>query len=742
VIPKTLHFEAPSPKIDFATSPFFVARERASWPEGATPRRAGVSSFGVGGTNAHVVVEEPPLLPATGPSRPHQLLVVSARTSAALDRATARLADHLERNPELPLADVAYTLQAGRKAFAQRRCVVAADPAEAVAALRGTPPPASRQALPRPASVAFLFPGQGSQYVHMGRGLYRDEPVFREVMDRCAEVLRPVLGLDLRSALYGERPLEEAAEALKATALTQPALFAVEYALARQLMHWGIVPESMIGHSVGEFVCGALSGVFSLEDALRLVGERGRLMQRQPEGSMLSVRLGAEAVRGRLEPGLSVASDNGPSLCVVAGPHEAVARAEASFTSEGVVCRRLQTSHAFHSAMMDEAIEPFAAIARSVPLEAPRIPFVSTATGTWIRPEEATDPYYWARHLRATVLFAPGVRALFEEKDRVLLEVGPRATLATLARQQAPDKSRVVVSSLSDTAEGETEPRAVLAALGQLWLAGASPDWDAFHDLGLRRRVSLPTYPFERIRFWIDPARAAQPRELFPESAVTANVAEAALPIPSEETMPQPTASLPSAAAAPRQERLVPELARVLEEVSGVEISLAEKDASFMELGLDSLALTQVAQQIQKAFGVKVTFRQMMEACPSLSTLAEYLDGQLPAEAFAAEAEAPAAAPVAAAVAVAPVQVAMAAAPYPTMGSAPVAASAPGSLQWLIDQQLQLMRQQLMLMGGGGVAPAQTPPVPLVQVAAPVSVAAPQPAPAPAPAPTPAPAAA
>ena len=640
-IPPSLHFESPNPKLELDSSPFYVASKRIAWPRGQAPRRAGVSSFGVGGTNAHVVLEEAPLPEPAGPAREHQLLVVSARTPEALARSVARLADRLEADPGLALADVAYTLQVGRTAFAQRRAVVARDAAEAVARLRGGDARGvvARRARAQAPPVAFLFPGQGSQYVGMGATLYREEPAFKAAVDRCAEPLREVLGFDLRERLYPASGVEPAGdEALRATSLAQPALFVTEYALARQLMHWGVVPESMVGHSVGEFVCAVLAGVFPLEDAVRLVGERGRLMQGLPEGSMLSVRLSAEALAPRLSPELAIASENGPSLCVASGPKAAVARLRAQLEAEGVACRELHTSHAFHSPMMDPVVAPFAERVARVKLRAPEIPFVSSVTGLFIRPEEATDPMYWARHLRATVRFAPAVRVLMENPDRVLLEVGPRATLTTLARQQADGRGRVAAATLPDEPGRDGEWTTLLTALGQLWTAGVPIDWERLQDRGRRRRIALPTYPFERLRFWIDPARPAAVSGLQAETAPTP-----AAPAPSSHEvtatpMPENAASA-SAPASSRRASLVPRLARLLEDVSGIEAG--DESATFVELGFDSLALTQVAQQLQKEFGVKVTFRQMMEAFTSLGELAAHLDQQMPPD--AAPAPAPAA---------------------------------------------------------------------------------------------------
>jgi len=700
-IPESLHFTSPNPKLELESSPFYVASKRLAWTRSETPRRAGVSSFGVGGTNAHVVLEEAPPPEPTGPAREYQLLVVSARTPEALERGAERLADQLEARAGMPLADAAFTLQVGRTAFAQRRAVVARDAAEAVARLRGNDARGvvARKAAAQAPPVAFLFPGQGSQYVGMGAVLYQEEPVFRQEVDRCAELLREVLGFDLRERLYPATGAGAAGdETLRATSLAQPALFTTEYALARQLMHWGIAPESMVGHSVGEFVCGVLAGVFPLEDAVRLVGERGRLMQELPEGAMLSVRLSAEALAPRLPAELAIASENGPSLCVASGPKPAVARLQAELEAEAVACRALHTSHAFHSPMMDAAVLPFADRLASVRLRPPLIPFVSTATGRFIHAEEATDPMYWARHLRTTVRFAPAVRVLMEQAERVLLEVGPRATLTTLARQQGDGRSRVAAPTLPDARGADGEWTTLLTALGQLWTAGVPIDWERLHDRGRRRRVALPTYSFERLRFWIDPARpASSPLE------VTAT--------PMAQNAPPASPPAPS-----RRASLVPRLAKLLEDVSGIEAG--DESATFVELGFDSLALTQVAQQIQKELGVKLTFRQMMETFPSLGALAEHLDQQLPAAA-APPPVAPGAEPASAAV-------------LPRLANAPAGAPAPaGHVQQVIDQQLEIMRQQLALLSGAGLAvpafaaPATAPAVPAVPAAAAPAAAAP-----------------
>ncbi|WP_147452462.1 polyketide synthase, partial [Corallococcus praedator] len=510
-LPPTLHFQTPNPKIDFGKSPFFVQTKRSAWPEGTEPLRAGVSSFGVGGTNAHVVVEEAPARPASGPSKPVHLLLLSAKTPGAVTQAAERLAAHLQANPELPLADVAHTLSTGRRAFPFRKAVVAGSAQEAVKAL--TAAGAEATALESTPPLAFLFPGQGSQHPDMAHGLYRHAPAFRATVDACAEVLKPLLGRDLREVLFPKDPESpEAAEALRQTSFAQAALFTVEYALAQLWWSWGVRPGALVGHSVGEFVAACLAGVFTLEDALHLVAKRGQLMQAQAPGSMLSVRLPAEALAPRLTDGLAIASDNGPRLCVVSGPTDAVLRLQATLEAEGAASRLLQTSHAFHSPMMDAAVAPFLETVKGMRLSEPRIPIVSTATGTWLTPAEATSPDYWARHLRDTVRFAPALRTLWDKSDHLLLEVGPRVTLATLARQQATAEQRArVFTSLGESSGDTADWSALLNAAGQLWRRGVPLDGSAFHADEQRQRVTLPTYPFQRQRHWIDLERAPVP---------------------------------------------------------------------------------------------------------------------------------------------------------------------------------------------------------------------------------------
>ncbi len=750
VIPPTLHYQNPNPRIDFANSPFFVNAQLQAWQAGATPRRAGVSSFGVGGTNAYVVLEEPPQLPASSPSRPYQLLLLSAKTATALDVATSNLKQYLAEHTDLNLADVAFTLQVGRKDFSQRRFVVCRDRADAVQAMETLPPQqsATRSTSSRNPEVVFMFPGQGAQYINMGLNLYQQEPLFRETVDRCAEILLPHLGRDLREVLYPQSGGEEAAtEILRNTFFTQPALFTIGYALAQVWISWGITPSGMIGHSIGEFVAACLAGVFSLDDALRLVATRGRLMQELPSGAMLSVRAPASAVEPWLTGDLAIAAVNAPNLCVVSGPTSVIAALQQTLEAQEIAAKPLHTSHAFHSPMMDPIVAPFAAVVREVVLHPPQLPFVSTVTADWITPEQATDPLYWANHLRATVRFADGIQTLWQVPSRVLLEVGPRTTTATLARRQAQDlKTQIVISSLSDTAENQAEWESLLQAVGQLWLAGATIDWQSFYAHETRHRIPLPTYPFDRKRFWVDPAPQPQPSSLnppaLPPQAQPSDPLFPSSPIqPIGATMPT-TQMMPTVQS--RAQRLMPLLKEIVEETSGLELADTDESATFLELGLDSLTLTQVGLALQKRFNVQVTFRQLLKELPNLVALADFMDRQLPADAFPAE-PAPPEAIATPPVPVAPTPQLSTPSPSPVLQSVPAPAIAPtpyppvlaapqpvatssSALEAVINQQLYVMARQLELLSGGSSAGygAMTPQAIPSQLAQPVST--PQPA--------------
>jgi acyl transferase domain-containing protein/thioesterase domain-containing protein/D-arabinose 1-dehydrogenase-like Zn-dependent alcohol dehydrogenase/acyl carrier protein len=505
-LPPSLHYERPNPQIDFANSPFFVNHQLVDWKaDEATPRCAGVSSFGVGGTNAHVIVEEAPALESSGPSRPLQLITLSAKTPTALESATHNLSDWLQSHEEIALADVAYTLNQGRQSFAYRRSLVCSDINDALQQLGNPAGLAISKASEKARTVVFLFPGQGSQYLNMTRNLYASESVFKNAFDECTTLLTPSLGLNLRDLLYSDNEQHHAT--LKQTAYTQPALFAVEYALAKLWMAYGVQPRAMLGHSIGEYVAACLAGVFSLEEALVLVATRGQLIQSLPSGAMLAVPLSEEEIQPWMTTEVSLAAVNGSKRCVVSGTHQAMASLQQALQAQGIESRALQTSHAFHSHLLEPILAPFSQKVGQMKLRPPKIPYLSNFTGDWIRSEQATDPQYWVSHLRHAVRFADNVQALFKHQTDILLEVGPGQTLLAMMRQEPEYSDRaVLVASLPrqrDT-ENQAEITQFLHTLGQLWSQGVDIHWPAFYAEEKRHRLPLPTYPFERQRYWID----------------------------------------------------------------------------------------------------------------------------------------------------------------------------------------------------------------------------------------------
>ena len=524
-IPPSLHFEKGNPEIDFEHSPFYVNDTLSSWESKGSARRAGVSSLGIGGTNAHVIVEEAPPKATSSESRPCQLLLLSAQSVEALEQVTSRLVDHVKRHPDQPLPDVAYTLQVGRKAYDYRRMLVCKGSEDALMAL--DPHDSARvftaAEKPKDRDIVFMFSGQGAQYVDMGLGLYQHESVFREQIDYCSEYLKPELGFDLRDVLFPAKgQVEEATERLRQTGITQPALFVTEYALARLWMSWGVKPHGMVGHSIGEYVAACLANVFTLDEGLSLVAARGNLMQECPGGSMLAVSLSEEEVQTCLGQKLSLALINGPSRCVLSGEPDAIDRLAEELSKKDIGCSRLHTSHAFHSPMMDAALNRFRKQVETVALNPPQVPFLSNTTGTWIRNDEATDPDYWVRHLRNTVRFADNLQELLKEPDRVLLELGPGHTLSVLARQATSTGQTIVCSSMRAPKEDTPDCAFILKSLGQLWLAGIEVDWSGFYSNEKRHRLPLPTYPFERTSHWFQPEEVGRP--LFSSESATSRV--------------------------------------------------------------------------------------------------------------------------------------------------------------------------------------------------------------------------
>jgi acyl transferase domain-containing protein/acyl carrier protein len=496
ILAPSLHFEQANPAIDLTGSPFYVQDRLAEWNSNGLPRRAGVSAFGIGGTNAHAVLEQAPQRPDSGPSRPYQLLVLSARSETALDRLTEEFEADLVRNSVRPLADIAFSLATGRQAMPYRRYLVRPSGSADVPALTGS------AAAIEGAAAVFLFPGQGAQHVGMGRDLYEREAIFRSEFDRCAEILEPHLGTDLRPVIFAADASEES---LRQTGLAQPALFATEYSLARLLMSWGITPAAMIGHSLGEYVAACLAGVLSLEDALAVVALRGMLMQDTAPGAMLAAPLSEDEALPLLDSNVELAAVNGPSQTVFSGPADAMAGFANRLAERDIPFVRLRTSHAFHSPTMEPALSRFGAMLRSISLRAPKLPYVENLSGGW-QTAAAADPKYWVDHGRHTVRFSAGCRTLLDAGYRTFIEVGPGSTLSKLMEPQLRATGAGVV------AQAGPDQRALLEAVGRLWIHGVAVDWRKYYREESRNRVSLPLYPFEWQRYDASPSPAAVPR--------------------------------------------------------------------------------------------------------------------------------------------------------------------------------------------------------------------------------------
>ncbi|WP_405647246.1 type I polyketide synthase [Streptomyces uncialis] len=603
-IPPTLHLDEPTELFDWAASPFEPAVTARPWRVPG-PRRAGVSSFGIGGTNAHVVLEQPPSAPPSAPGREHTLLTISARTPAALDETARLLGERLAAGPAPRLDDIGHTLAAGRTAHPYRRALVVRSTDEAATRLRETIGAAAEPARQRP--VALLLPGGGVHYDGMGRGLYATEPVYRETIDRCAGILRPVLGRDIRDALLAEaaasRDGGEHTALLDGTATGHraasfPALVATEYALARVLeQRYGVTPVALLGHSLGEYTAACLAGVIALEDVLPLVAERERLFA-SVGGTSLSVRRGEDAVTPFLAPGLAVAAVNGPDACTVSGRTDAVIALEARLTAAGVDHHRLRVPVAVHSPVLDPVLPEFRDLVAGIRLSKPRVPYLSNVTGTWITEEEATDPEYWVRHSRRTVRFADALRTLGDAaRPPVLLEAGPGGGLGKLARTVLGPRVPVVAALRHAYAE-QDDGSFLLGALGALWCAGAGPDLPALWRGTRPRRVPLPGYPFARSRFWIDPPGGG-PVSGGPVPSYT----------PADGGSPPVAAVGTRSRSGPPDDSPLGRVTRLWEESLGV--TGIAPDQNFFDLGGDSMLLMRLTGQVRDALGVDLSVRRL-----------------------------------------------------------------------------------------------------------------------------------
>jgi len=608
-IPPSLGFSEPNPRIDFAHSPFFVNAAARDWASEG-PRRAGVSSFGIGGTNIHAVLEEAPEVEASEAARPHELLVLSAETETAFEQVRLRLASCLSEDETLGLGDVAATLRVGRKAMKQRGFLVADDREALIEALTTGKGLAPREVPASAPPLTFSFPGQGSQRINAAKAIYAQEAGFRKTIDRLLTHASATMDLDFRAVMFPEGDGEEASRRLERTELTQPALYILEVALGRLWMSWGLRPQTLVGHSIGEYAAAALAGVFSLEDGLDLVIGRGELIASMPGGDMLAVQLSEEALAPYLTDAMSLAAVNAAERCVVSGPAAPIADLAAALTEAGVENRVLRTSHAFHSSMMDPILEPFRARVAGIALEPPKLEIISCLTAEPLRAEEATDPDYWVRQLRGTVRFGEVLTGL-RAAGHAILEVGPGQQLTGMAKQTG-----VTVALPSLPSRDEPDDAYLLKTVGRLWCAGFRLNWRRF-DRGRRvRRVPLPAYPFERDRYWLD----------FPEDAVAAPAAE-----PAAEVTPAPVEK-PVAAGVSHRTHILDQLKALLHQTFGIDPEGMDIHATFFELGVDSLLMLQAVSAIKETMAVEIPFRYMFEELSTLDDLAGYLAELIPPE--------------------------------------------------------------------------------------------------------------
>jgi phthiocerol/phenolphthiocerol synthesis type-I polyketide synthase E len=612
-LPPSLHFESPNPDIDFANSPFYVNDQLRNWEGNGSRLRAGVSSFGVGGTNAHVILEEAPEPEPPCASRERQLIVVSARSEAALETASANLARRVGELRAEDLADAAYTLQVGRKRMSHRRMMVCRDKAEAVRRLESKEAQwfswAREGEIPR---LIFMFPGQGSQYVNMGREVYESEAEYRNQLGWCADELKDRLGIDLREVIYpGAGGEGVAEERLNETRITQPALFAVEYAMARQLEKWGIKADVMIGHSLGEYVAACIAGVMSPEEALRLVSRRGELMEEAGPGCMAAVMMSEEEAEERVKgKSVSIAAVNGRNQVVISGETPAIEKILKELEREGRVTKRLKTRQAFHSEMMEKAAARFVEEVKKVKLRAGNVDYISNVSGKKAKVEEATEAEYWGRQMIERVRFGEGLEEAKQGTAATLVEVGPGEGLSKLAR---PGAGRAI-STIRDEKDKRSDSEHLTTALGQLWLAGAEIDWEGYYGGERRKRIELPTYPFERQRYWIDvfrPRNGAAEYENFEEKLNGRVEQDASLEY--TEAVPalysRPLLSSPYIAPVKKREKFIAELWQRALGVDKVGV-----EDNFFELGGDSLIAIKVISQLKKEYKIDLPIAGLYEA--------------------------------------------------------------------------------------------------------------------------------
>lgn len=613
MIPPSINFEEPNPAIDFENSPFYVNNTLKKWesPDGS-PLLAGVTSLGMGGTNAHIILEEAPVFerPVVEDRWP-LLLTYSAKNESALDDYSARLADFLKENPNEKLSNVAYTLQTGRKEFPYKRFLAVRDREDAIEKLEKLPKTSvqthSDHAEGR--EVVFLFPGQASQYVNMGRDLYRSNPVFKKHLDRCADILEPIMNVDIRELMYPEPGREEeATNQLQNTVFTQPTIFSIEYSMAMVWMDLGIKPVAVLGHSMGEFTAACIAGVFDLETGLKLIALRGSIMQELEPGSMLTVMLPPSEVEPYLNERLSISVINTPSSCVISGDDEAIHAVKKVLDAKDVYTRLLETSHAFHSHMMDPILDKYREFASTMTYNQPSIPVISTVIANWVSHDDLTNPEYWVANIRQPVRYAETIEKLFDKPEWILMEVGPRNTLTTLARQHPRiSTEQVLVQSMRHPKQQNDDNEFALETLGRLWSCGYPVDWKRVYKDNPVYKISLPTYAFQKVRCWIDPVK---------------NGAEFSSNYGENENSPDDYGGQVDS----EERNVTEELTAIWEEFLGVE-NIKPKD-NFFELGGNSLVAVQLFDELKRKLGIRLPLSTLFET-PTIEEIAKLIEPEI-----------------------------------------------------------------------------------------------------------------
>ncbi len=683
-IPATLHFAAPNPQIDFADTPFYVNDQLKPWPRSSIVRRAGVSSFGLGGTNVHLILEEAPVTPPTPSHKSYQLLPLSAKNEAALTRANEQFGQFFERHPKTNLARTAHTLQQGRIAHSWRDFVVAKDGQHAAELLLDSQQRRPIQAGTAP-KLVFMFPGGGAQHRSMGRALYEEMPIFRDAVDECLVILKKDHQLDLDAVLFPSdatnqnQPIRDPLHAITL-------LFTIEYATARLMLSLGLTPSELIGHSLGEYTAACIAGVFSLKDALGLVAKRGQLFQKLPKGGMLSVAASRKQLQPLLNGTLNVAAINKPNQCVLSGAEKALDDIQQKLEQQDIRCSRLHIGVAAHSHMVEPILEEFGDFLKTIQFHPPQYSIISNVTGKVVDIDTIQSPTYWLQHLRQCVQFSDGIQTLLEKEDRIFLEIGPGQTLCTFTRQHpARRNGQLVLASLRHPKESTHDLAFLLKSLGQIWQSGHTVNWQVLHDDKRLPAVSLPTYPFERQVHWIAPK--------------TANSEQLAR----LHTMVKPSQSQ-SEPQLNRQDLISTSIKDIFQQLSGMAPEDMDDQATFLELGFDSLFLTQAVTKIKKAFPIQINFRQLFEEAPNFLALAAYVDRQLP-ESFLQEELAQQQATSAPNPPIDPSTIQLL---PPQLDTLPIPPDHPSrsTMEQIIQQQLQIMQQQLTLLGN---APTSQP---------------------------------